>query len=66
MKVGDFVRAKANDHYGLILEVRKRGGWQHQYARVLWQGIACDTTWEFTGDLISGVENELISMRPGQ
>ena len=59
MKVGDFVRAKAHDHYGLILEVRKLTGLPA--ARVLWQGIACDTTWEFTADLVSGVENELTS-----
>ena len=64
MKVGDFVRSKANDHYGLILEVRKRVGVLD--ARVLWQGIACNTTWEFTEDLVSGVENELTIMRPGQ
>jgi len=64
MKVGDFVRSKANDHYGLILEVRKHGVVTD--ARVLWQGIACNITWEFSDDLVSGVENELISMRPGQ
>jgi hypothetical protein len=64
VKVGDFVRSKANDHYGLILEVRKRVGVID--ARVLWQGIACNTTWEFSEDLVSGVENELTSMRPGQ
>lgn len=64
MKVGDFIRSKASGHYGLILEVRKRVGVVD--ALVLWQGIACSTTWEFSEDLVSGVENELISMRPGQ
>ena len=64
MKVGDFVRSKANDHYGLILEVRALGG--QPVARILWQGIACNTAWKFPEDLVFGVENELISMRPGQ
>ena len=64
MKVGDFVRSKANDHYGLILETG--GDTCVRTARVLWQGIACNITWEFSDDLVSGVENELISMRPGQ
>lgn len=62
MKVGDFVRSKANDHYGLVTAVGANG----VHTRVLWQGIACSTTWEFSEDLVSGVENELISMRPGQ
>jgi len=59
VKVGDFVRSKANDHYGLILEVRKHGVVTD--ARVLWQGIACNCTWEFSDDLVFDVENELVS-----
>jgi len=64
VKVGDFVRSKANDHYGLILEAPDY--FIIPRARVLWQGIACNTTWERVEDLVSGVENELTSMRPGQ
>ena len=64
MKVGDFVRSKANDHYGLVTAVTSDVFFS--WAHVLWQGIACDTTWERIDDLVSGVENELISMRPGQ
>ena len=62
MKVGDFIRSKATGHYGLILEVRHIGG-QFDDVLVLWQGIACDTTWEFSEDLVFGVENELTSFR---
>ena len=64
MKVGDLVRSKANDHYGLIVEVDTLAG--DPVARVLWQGIACNTAWKFPEDLVFDVENELISMRPGQ
>jgi len=59
MKVGDLVRSKAIGHYGLILEVRKRVGVLD--GRVLWQGIACNCTWEFSDDLVFDVENELVS-----
>jgi len=61
VKVGDFVRSKANDHYGLVTKLG-----DSRWACVLWQGIACNTTWERVEDLVSGVENELTSMRPGQ
>ena len=64
MKVGDFVRSKANNDYGLVTAVTSDV--LFDWAHVLWQGIACDTTWERIDDLVSGVENELISMRPGQ
>ena len=57
MKVGDFVRSKVHNSYGLVLEVRKLTGLPA--ARVLWQGIACDRTWEFAADLVSDVESEL-------
>jgi hypothetical protein len=59
MKVGDMIRAKTSDHYGLIVEVRDIGG--QPAARVIWQGIACNTSWKFPEDLVFGVENELVS-----
>ncbi len=54
MKVGDFVRSKTNDYYGVIVEVLDDS------ARVIWQGIACDTSWEPSHNLVFGVENELM------
>ena len=62
MKIGDFVRSKRIACYGLVTAIGTSG----KYARVLWQGLACNITWEFVDDLVSGVENELITMRPGQ
>jgi hypothetical protein len=60
VKVGDWVRSKKSGYYGLILDVN--GG---DMAEVLWQGIACNITWIFFHDLVSGVENELVSC-PGR
>ena len=56
MKVGDFVRSKVNDHYGLIRDTR-----DDDMVWVLWQGMSCNTTWESIHDLVFGVENELMS-----
>ena len=56
MKVGDWICSKKSGYYGLIL--RTHGG---DMAEILWQGIACNITWEWIHDLVSGVEGELLS-----
>ena len=58
MKIGDFVRSRVNNYYGLILATggEPRGP---RDVRVLWQGLTCVTTWEFA-------ENELTSFGGNQ
>ena len=60
MKVGDFVRSKMSGCYGLVTRIGIPNG---AHVCVLWQGIACKTTWESVSDLVFGVENELVSFR---
>ena len=56
MKVSDWVRSKKSGYYGIILKTH--GG---DMAEILWQGIACNITWEWLHNLVSGVDDELLS-----
>ena len=58
MKIGDLIRKPDQQRpreYGVIVEIH--GG---DMAKVIWQGLACDSSWEMLHNLVDAADELMV------